>query len=181
MFLKILSRFKQFNLLLGKLAGWLVVIIMLSISLNVILRYIFRAPISWPIEMGEYVMVALVFLSGALTLQQGRHVELDMATNLLSPKGKSIMGAFTSVLALIYCSVLTWQSAELASDVYEGWWLSETGSEFPLFPVYVLIPIGTGLLCLAIVGVLIEHLMRIAGKEIKEGKYIEGIIVEDFP
>ena len=72
---------------------------------DIILRYFFNKPLTWDIEITEYILFAVAFFGAAWLLREGGHVRIDVLDNFLSEKGKtylhlvhSAVGAFVSMV-----------------------------------------------------------------------------------
>ncbi|GAI90110.1 unnamed protein product [marine sediment metagenome] len=47
---------QKFYTWLAEAAGWVVVVMMLTVSYDVIMRYVFGAPTKWSLEFNEYLL-----------------------------------------------------------------------------------------------------------------------------
>jgi C4-dicarboxylate transporter DctQ subunit len=90
------------------LAGVMIIFLMLSVSLEVALRYFFARPTSWVVEIAGYILLYIPFLIAAWVLRGEGHVTMDLLLNCLNPKTRSLLNAITSVLSAIICLILTW-------------------------------------------------------------------------
>jgi C4-dicarboxylate transporter DctQ subunit len=90
------------------LAGILVIFLMLSVSLEVALRYFFGHPTSWVVEIAGYILLFIPFLVAAWVLKREGHVRMDLVLNRLSPMAQSVVNAITSFVSAIVCFILTW-------------------------------------------------------------------------
>lgn len=90
------------------LAGLMLIFLMLSVSLEVALRYFFARPTSWVVEIAGYILLYIPFLIAAWVLRREGHVTMDLLLNCLNPKTRSLLNALTSVLSAIICLILTW-------------------------------------------------------------------------
>ena len=113
---------------------------------NAVLRYVSKyigvnLSSNAALELQWYLFSALFLLGAAYTLEQNRHVRVDVLHRLMSPKLKSwveLMG--TCALLLPFCAFGIWSSWEFVLNSW-GEWSSDAGG-LPRFPVKVLIPIG---------------------------------------
>lgn len=77
------------------LAAAILVLISVSISLDVVLRYTINNPLKWVFEGTEYAMLFITFLAVTFVLQKDEHVKLDLAINALGPRLRTGINAFT--------------------------------------------------------------------------------------
>jgi TRAP-type C4-dicarboxylate transport system permease small subunit len=90
------------------LAGVMLIFLMLSVSLEVALRYFWGRPTSWVGEIAGYILLYIPFLIAAWVLKGEGHVKMDLLLNRLSPKNQCLLNAVTSVTSAVICLVLTW-------------------------------------------------------------------------
>jgi len=126
------------------LAGILVIFLMLSVGLEVTLRYFFGSPTSWVVEVAGYILLYIPFLVAAWVLKREGHVRMDLVLNQLSPKTQSLVNAITSVIGAIICFVLTWFGVK--ATLYFIGYQTPTILMVPKSIIIVIIPVGSLLL-----------------------------------
>lgn len=84
---------------------------------DIILRYFLNRPLTWDIEVTEYILFGMAFFGAAWLLRERGHVRIDILDNMLSKKNRiylyifhAIVGALVSIilclmsfLAGVYC------------------------------------------------------------------------------
>jgi TRAP-type C4-dicarboxylate transport system permease small subunit len=128
--------------------GWLVVVMMLLTTVSVVLRYFFRAPIFWSVEICQYLLLWSFFLGVGYTTAVGGHVRVDMLLNRLSAKNRKFLDIVTLSMSIVFGAVITWQTWRLLMRAYSFDWHSETLLAVYLVPIYAIMPVGCGLLTL---------------------------------
>lgn len=124
----------------GIFAGFVILLMIFSNVYAVIMRYIFNNPLHWPLEVSEFLLVATVILGGAYTLQVDGHVNVSLMFNRFSHKKHLVIACIDYVLIGIFSTVLIWKSWELAwLNLYTRSW---SICRLPLFPSYIIVPIG---------------------------------------
>lgn len=121
-------------------AGILVIFLMLSVGLEVTLRYFFGHPTSWVVEIAGYILLYIPFLVAAWVLKREGHVKMDLVLNQLSPKTQSLVNAITSVIGAIICFVLTWFGIKAA--LYFIGYQTPTILMLPKSIIIAIIPVG---------------------------------------
>jgi TRAP-type C4-dicarboxylate transport system permease small subunit len=123
---------------------------MLIVTTNVALRYLFNAPFSWSYDViDQYLMVAAFFLAVSYTLRTNGHMEVDVfvaaLTSLRLLAALRLVGDILSLLLTLgiayegYLTTVTaWTNAEFLPGVIA----------FPTWPSHILVPIGMGILAL---------------------------------
>lgn len=155
------SKFRFLNLQLGWIAGGLTVIMMIAIMYEVVMRYFFNSPTDWYLELSCYLVVALVYLGGAFTELVDGHIRVNLIYVHFGRRLKNIADIVIHIMGLCWGSVLVWQGWKLAwHSLITGARSSEI-TAWPLFPSQVLVPIGAFLLCLVLVGKLVQDIERV--------------------
>jgi len=89
-------------------SAWLSVLCVFMLSalivVSVLSRYLLNKPLLGIDEISGYLNVLIGFLALAYTLQDNRHVRVDIVTNRLSPRVRNFLEMVTSILALILIS-----------------------------------------------------------------------------
>jgi TRAP-type mannitol/chloroaromatic compound transport system permease small subunit len=106
MLLKLEHFFDRFSDLMGWIAGFLNLAMLVNVFYDSIMRYFFRSG-SIAMQEMEWHLFAVVFLFGmAYTLKEDGHVRVDVLYDNFSPKGKAIVNIAGALLFLIPLSVL---------------------------------------------------------------------------
>ena len=160
-FQKLTQYAERMGLYLAYIAGALILVMMLTVVYDVIARHIFNAPTLWMIDLNEYLLPYVTFIPAAWILLNDGHVGVTLMVDRLQPRSQRKMRLVTDILGLIYSAVLTWQSWLMAYESLSAGHRFPTIYMWPRFPVYVIIPIGSALLCLA----FLIRLLASAGRE----------------
>jgi TRAP-type C4-dicarboxylate transport system permease small subunit len=105
---------------LAAVAGTIFVVLIFAIVYDVVGRRLapgMSAP--WTVEMSEYAMVYLPFLSAPWVLRQKAHVGVDFLVVRLSERGAARWSAGTTVVALAVCALLAWHAFGVVVDDWQ--------------------------------------------------------------
>ena len=127
-------------------AGVLLILIMLSVSVDVVMRYFLNRPQFWVGELCEYALLFITFTGTAWVLKRDGHVKIDILYTILNPKTKNILGVVVSIIGILVCVVLTYFGVYVAWDHYVRGVYNPTLMSFPKGPLLAIIPVGTFLL-----------------------------------
>ncbi len=75
----------------GQLVAWLIVPMVLSLTWEVVARYVFNAPTQWAYDMTFMLYGTFFMLGAAFTLQRKGHVRTDMYYERWSPRRQAII------------------------------------------------------------------------------------------
>ena len=125
-----------------------VTLMMLHITTDVILRFVFNSPIRGTITIvSHYYMVILGFCSLAVAESRDAHVSVEVFTELMPRNVQSVLAAMAAFLAAIvfgFVTVRTWIEAihkmEISAAIQQG------SLTIPVWPSYFALPLGCGLM-----------------------------------
>ena len=70
----------------------------LLISVDVVLRYVFSAPLSWSLEVSKYLLLIMILLGLLASFRDDVHIRVDIFHSLLPRPAKRVVG-----LAMYFC------------------------------------------------------------------------------
>ena len=124
-------------------AGVLIFLIFFSILYDVILRYFFYKPTRWALDIGELLLLPVVYLPIALTYIQDEHVRVDLLISLLkNNKIKKLLEFITNIFMLIWSIISSYLIFSLGLEYYGSGRVSQIG-EIVIFPYVFISFIGT--------------------------------------
>ena len=146
--MKFVHAIEGLSLWVGRAFGWCILILTLSVSYEVFVRYVLNAPTVWAFDMMIQMYGALFLMCGAYALAQDTHVRADVVYRLLPIKVQAgldfvlyFLFFFPGILAMV------WFGYEIASD---SWRYKEVSFNSPAsIQIYFfksLIPVAGGLL-----------------------------------
>ena len=148
--MKIIYAIEGLSLWVGRAFGWCILILTLSVSYEVFVRYDLNSPTVWAFDMMIQMYGALFLMCGAYALAQDTHVRADVVYRLLPIK---VQASLDFVLYFLFffpgVIALAWYGYEIASD---SWRYKEVSFNSPAsIQIYFfksLIPLSGALLVL---------------------------------
>lgn len=133
----------------GKLFSFLAILVVASISYEVVARYIFDAPTIWAHETMVSFCAIWYMIGGAYVLRYRGHVSVDVVYNRLSSGSRRVLDLIGLSLFFVYAGVMLWTGAEVAWKSIKV--LETSGSPWnpPVWPIRLAIPVGALLILLA--------------------------------
>ncbi len=142
--------FESLSIWIGRAFGWCILVLTLSVTYEVFVRYVLNAPTVWAFDMMVQMYGALFLMAGPYALAQDAHVRGDVIYRLFPFKVQAridlilyVFFFFPGMLALFYFGY------EIASDSWrykEVSWNSPARIQIYFFKS--LIPLAGGLLIL---------------------------------
>ena len=156
--MKFVHAIEGLSLWTGRAFGWCILILTLSVSYEVFVRYVLNSPTVWAFDMMIQMYGALFLMCGAYALAQDTHVRADVIYRLFPVKVQASLDFvlyflffFPGILALAYYGY------EIASD---SWRYKEVSFNSPasiqIYFFKTLIPLSGGLLALQGVAELVR-------------------------
>jgi TRAP-type mannitol/chloroaromatic compound transport system permease small subunit len=159
--MKFVHAIEGLSLWVGRAFGWCILILTLSISYEVFVRYVLNSPTVWAFDMMIQMYGALFLMCGAYALAQDTHVRADVLYRLFPVK---VQASLDFVLYFLFffpgVLALAWYGWEIASD---SWRYKEVSFNSPAsIQIYFfksLIPIAGFLLVFQWVSELVRCVM----------------------
>ncbi|MFC1866840.1 TRAP transporter small permease [Thermodesulfobacteriota bacterium] len=144
----IYDKVKKLNSLCATLSGLVLLFITFSIFVDVFFRYFLKRPSIWVTEVSSYLFLYMIFLATSYTLQQGVHIRVTFILDLFSANVKRFLELVASLLAVIFCLVLIWQTSLLTWEAFRDDWIAPTMLSVRYYYIYVVMVFGSCLLFL---------------------------------
>ena len=145
---------------LAWVAAVIILFIMLSVGSDVVMRYFFKQPQIWVLEVTEYALLFMTFLSATWLLRDEGHVKMDLILSLLKPRVRKILNTFTTILLAILFIILTWYGTKVTWEQFQNDYFMATPLEVPTGPLMCVIPIGFFLLFIQTLRMLHGYLRK---------------------
>ena len=105
-FQKLYHGFERFTGFLAAIAAFLILLMSLWITYDVLSRYLFSSSSPWAIDLSEYALVWITFLAAPWVLMQDRHVRIELLVDVLPPRVQRVLGVAVCLAALLTCAIL---------------------------------------------------------------------------
>lgn len=98
---------------------FMLLVLMVLGSVDVIGRYVFNKPILASFELNQILLAGVVFFGLAYTQLVGAHIKVNLLVSRLKPRVQAIIDFITCFLLLGLFSLMTWQSLRIAIVYWE--------------------------------------------------------------
>ena len=116
---------------------------------DVLLRWLFRKPITGTFEIVSFLGVIAVAFAMAHTSFEKGHVAVDLLVQLFPKKAQGVIEGFISILGMSLFALITWQCVVYGMDLQKAGEVSAT-LKFPLYPIIYGVAIGAAAVCLVL-------------------------------
>jgi TRAP-type C4-dicarboxylate transport system permease small subunit len=117
-----------------------------TISYDVILRYVFYAPTYWALEMNTFLLAFLCLIPAGDVLRFGSQIRITFLFDRLAPTVRARLDLLRSAAGIFFCALMVWKGADMA---YKAWLHNDrmsTSLGTPMVIPYLFLPIGFALL-----------------------------------
>jgi TRAP-type C4-dicarboxylate transport system permease small subunit len=147
----IIDRLEAGGGLLGHLG---LVFMVVSISYDVVMRYVFVAPTYWALEINTFLLAFLCVIPAGDVLRVGSQIRITFLYDRLRPAARARLDILRAVAGLFFCVVMIWKGADMA---WQAWLHNDrmsTSLGTPMVIPYLLLPVGFFLLALQYAAIL---------------------------
>ena len=109
--------------------------------LQIIMRFVFRSPLTWPEEFCRYCFVVSAMLATAYCIRKGKMLRIDTVINLFPAKAAFVLDIFSSVLTLVFCCIMIRPAYTVTAGAFRISQVSPA-MEIPVWILYISAPIG---------------------------------------
>jgi TRAP-type mannitol/chloroaromatic compound transport system permease small subunit len=149
---------------IGRVAIWLVLVVVLVSAGNAVSRFAFNLSSNAMLEIQWYLFSAIFLFCAAYVLKRNEHIRIDVIAGRFSARGQNWIDVFGIVVFLLPMALMV---AYLSWPVFMNAWNSGEVSPNPgglvRWPVRLMLPIGFALLILQAVSELIKRVAFLAG------------------
>ena len=152
------------NAFVGRWVIWLILASTVISGLNAVVRKAFNYSSNAYLEVQWYLFAAAFLLAAGYTLLNGEHVKIDVISSRLSKRKQiwiDIIG-FTLFLTPV-CLVILYYGIPFFLQAFRSGEMSSNAGGLIRWPVYILIPIGFGLLLLQGLSELVKRIAFLKG------------------
>ena len=144
------------NRLFAAAACVLVLVIMTTIMIQIVYRFLLDDPIAWVLDITIFLLVFVFFLAVAPSLQSGSHIEVDMFDSLIPKRHHKTVRLIGKLLTVAFGAIFLWYVAAFYYDIVEVDEVSFTMLIVQLKYLYWIGPLGAAQFLLTAIVLLIR-------------------------
>ncbi len=138
-------------------------LMMFLTSTDVLLRYVFRRPITGSVELIEYMLAILVAFSIAYCAVRKRHVSIDLVVSHFPQRVRAIVNGINCLMGMGILFLITWQCAVYVKEEFDAG-LTSGSLYIPVFPFVGAVALGSAMFFL----VLLTHLFEFVSRAVRK-------------
>lgn len=149
---------------IGKYVIWLILASTLISGINAIVRKAFNVSSNAFLEVQWYLFAASFLLAAGYTLLQNEHVKVDVISSRLSKRKQILIDIFGFIVFLTpMCLAVLWYGIPFFYRAFVSGEMSNNAGGLLRWPVYLMMPLGFGLLLLQGWSELIKRIAFLQG------------------
>ena len=129
------------------------------LSVQVTMRYVFSEGLIWSEEFSKYCLQWLLYLSVSLATRRGEHIRLTAALAIWPARFRKFGVLLGEVIWLLLGLYVAIDGYYYVAGIFSQGQVG-AGFKIPLGYVYLAIPVGFTLMCIRIVGTIIDILRQ---------------------
>ena len=137
---------KAFDKLIYAMAfmgGVLLMFAMAIVCLDVIMRYLFNKPLSWVLQVCEYILLYAPFMAAAWVLREDGHIKVDIILSLTRPGFQRFVHVLSSILGFVVMAIITYYGIEVVKELYLSGQPTLGSYRFPQYAITMAVPLGS--------------------------------------
>ena len=141
----------------------------IPITIDVVARFALGKSVPGIVELEEFFMILIVFLSLAYTQKKEGHIVIDLLTGKLSSKSATLLETFSNLTCLVFFTLVGWRTVMTAMKKVGEY---STMLKVPTWIFYALTAVGFFLLVL----ILFQQALKSLSRNIEDRAWI-GIVL----
>jgi len=137
-----------------------VVFLMVSVNIEVILRYLTGKAHPWVVELTEYTLLIVTLLGAAWVLRREEHIIIDLLLTRLKPRGRAMLEAINYGISAVLCFIVVWYGALICLDDLQRGAVFYKAIIIAKAPIMSAVPIGFFILGVQSLRVAYQYLKR---------------------
>ncbi len=148
---KLVRTIDRINEFMGYFTGFSIFVLLILATWGVFSRYVLRRPSHIALEISGYLMVALTFFGSGYILLKAKHVSVQVLTARLKGSAKRFHDLTVNILLFIFTALVIYEGFGFTLLAYREHYRSTSLLNFPMWIVYLTIPVGMIFLLLQII------------------------------
>ena len=150
----------------GRLAMYTVFLMIAVLLLGAFTRNILNIPLSWTVEMAQFIITGYYIVGGAYSMQLKDHVRMDLLYDRFSVKTKAKIDVCTNFFLVFYLCTLLFGS--ISSTMYAIEYGQRNFSQWnpSMIPIKLIMVFGIILMILQSISTFFKDIATVRGVEI---------------
>lgn len=148
-------------------ASLLLSTLVVMLTAQVVLRFVFNIGVSWLEEVIRFVFVWSVYASFLVAAEDDRHIRVALHLSWLPPRWQTVMLTIADLVWIAFNLIVVWFAALYAQSLFEFPYISQT-TGINMVWVFLVVPMGFLLLSVRVARFMIKRAR--GGAEIRDSR-----------
>lgn len=135
-------------------------LMIVSIALQVFMRYVMNNSLSWSEELARYCFIWLIYTGISLAVKKQKHMRVDAIFMFVKGKGEIILGMIGNLLFLLFALFAIAYGSEITIKILT-WGQASPAINLPMWLVYLAEPVGMGLTVIRLIQLLVQQFKQL--------------------
>jgi|SRR6056297_640542 len=144
------------------ICGLLLGIMLLILTYQVVLRFVFNSSNAWSEELARYLFIWFIFIGASYAAQKSAHIKIDALLNIYPEKFHKIVSILGLVVWIVFNIFIVYIGMKYMMSLFKSGKIS-LGLQLQLGYIYLAIPTGYMLMTIRLVGRLIDRIKNYKG------------------
>ncbi|WP_428908483.1 TRAP transporter small permease [Niallia sp. Krafla_26] len=140
------------------LANIILAIMVLSLFLGVVTRYIFNAPLVWTGEVTLYTLAWVTFIGGSMSIKTNQAVAVTLLTDYLRGMTKKAIVSIGLLICVLFTGLLSYYSIQWISNPTILLQKSDA-LQLPMIIPYLSVPVGIVFMLIHSINIFVTYLI----------------------
>ena len=150
--LKFLDKYAESSILIITL-----LLMSVFIGLQVFMRYVMQASLSWSEEISRYLFIFLINIGISYGVKENRHVSISLFVNIFSEKVKKYLLVFSDIMFLVFALVVAVHGVQVSSMI-NMFGQKSPAVGIPMWIVYIATPLGFSLVSIRLIQRIVSRI-----------------------
>lgn len=132
------------------LSSGIVLLMMLTMTYDVIMRYVFHNPTIWAVRLNTTALLAMTVLAVPDLYARGQHISMDLVYARMSSRSRSLAVLVVRITTILVGLTLAWLGTRSTVSAYTSGLYTAGAFQIPMWIIYLQITIGAALLVLVV-------------------------------
>ncbi len=173
--IKFVRTIDRVNLVIGRFAMYLVLVMMVVLLFSAVSRSVFNTPHVWVMETAQFCMAAYYLLGGGYSLQQDAHVRMDVFYSRWTPRTQALVDLFTGLALIFYLIMLIYGGVSSTAYALEYGQKNYSSWAPPMAPIKIIMTTGIVLMLFQVIACFCRDWGTVRGTPLPpcEGKAVD--------
>ncbi|WP_226553951.1 TRAP transporter small permease [Celeribacter naphthalenivorans] len=135
----------------------------LLIGLQVFMRYVMEASLTWSEELARYLFIWATYIGVSYGVRKQAHIRVTAFSDLLPDRGQIVVRILIHLVFGLFAALVIWEGTKLTAKIY-GFGQTSSSLGVPMAYVYAAPVVGFGLVVIRLIQHIVLDIARLRGR-----------------